>query len=131
ERANNNDIQRLSQKNDIEAQRNYNISNAQLFESEGNTKEAIRTYQLQADLELKHNNIDEAKKTLEQAAVISKDKEQKTEIEQKLATVLAKDRQYQDAITLSKKILQEAIDINNIILQIDQLSQLSGIYEQQ
>lgn len=103
ERANNNDIRRLSQKNDIEVQRNYNISNAQLFESEGNTNEAVRTYQLQADLELKHNNIDEAKRTLEQAAVITRDKKQKTEIEQKLATVLAKDRQYQDAIMLSKK----------------------------
>lgn len=128
QRANQLDAKRVSEAPNVQQQRDWNNTNAELMQSAGKQDEAAEIYKNQAILELQNNNVEEAVEMLQEAMVIAPDNSQKNTLKQELAEVLAKDKKLDDARRLSEEILLEAQQNKDVILQIDQLKKIANFY---
>lgn len=128
--VNENDITRLRSPNNVAQQTNYLQHNADILQKQGKTEEAAEVYQQIARNNIDAKDVSKAKSNLENAIQIAQSPQQKTEIKKQLAEVLAVNHQYDSAISISNKLLQEATHNNDLLQQLEQLQQIASYYNQ-
>lgn len=129
ERINKNDANRLRNLDNPAAQMEYSKSNVLLLDKEAKKEEVADAYKQQAEASLVQRNSEEAIENLQKAITYSKDKpEEVVKLKNEIAKVYAADNQFDKAITINQKLLDDAVKQNDFDTQIKQLQSLSNIY---
>ncbi|MEZ0006241.1 two-component system sensor histidine kinase YesM [Flavobacterium sp. 28YEA47A] len=131
EKINFNDAERL--KNSApEQKKDYISSNIQILEKEGKKEETADAYQQMAKANIDRNDakaaVENYKKALEN--VIHKP-EEAIKIKNEIAKVYASENEFDKAIEINKKLINEAKEKNNTEAQIVQMQELATIYFKQ
>lgn len=133
EMVNKNDANRLRNANNPAVQREYSQSNIELLQNESKNQfkkeEVAEAYVQQATTDLKLKDKEAAIGNLEKAITYSKDKpEEVVKLKNEIAKVYASDKQFDKAISINQKLLNEAVKNQDLDTQIKQLQSLSAIY---
>jgi lipopolysaccharide biosynthesis regulator YciM/anti-sigma regulatory factor (Ser/Thr protein kinase) len=129
ERINQNDANRLRSTNNPAAQVAYSKSNIKLLEKEDKKEEVADAYVQQAEVNLQQKNKDVAIESYKQAITFSKDKPKEViKIKNEIAKVYASDNQFDKAIDIHEKLLNEAKSKQDFDTQIMQLQSLATVY---
>lgn len=130
ERINSNDYNRLSNSNTV-VQDDYLKSNIELFDKKEKKEEVADLYVQKAENSVKRNDKVDAIESYQQAIKYVKDKPEKViEIKDKIAKVYALDNQFDKALSINQKLLEEAVQKGDYQTQITQLQSLSSIFFQ-
>jgi hypothetical protein len=129
EKVNSNDANRLRTIS-LQDQQGYAQDNARIFEKEGKKDEAANAYKQVAESQILQNNSKEALGNFKKAIDISSNPKQVLTLSNKMAEVYASNNQFGAAIALSERLLNEARSQHDIEQQINQLQELSKLYEQ-
>lgn len=127
---NNNDADRLRNSNSPAAQAAYSRKNIDILEKESSKKEEVAdAYVQQATVDLKLKDKESAIQNFEKAITYSKDKpEEVVKLRNEIAKVYVADNQFEKAISINQKLLDDAVKQNDFDTQIKQLQSLSTIY---
>lgn len=129
ELINKNDANRLRNVDNPAAQKEYSKSNVLLLEKESKKEEVAEAYKQQAEASLVQRNSEEAIQNFKKAITYSKDKpEEVVKLKNEIAKVYEADNQFDKAITINQKLLDDAVQQNDFDTQIKQLQSLSTIY---
>lgn len=129
EKLNSNDLNRLRNADNPQAQMGYNISNAALAKEYDNKDEVADAYKQNAALNFKVKKPEVAIENYEKAITYSKDKpEEVIKIKSEIAKVYAAENQFGKAIEIHQKLLSEAQKNKDTDTQITQLQLLSAVY---
>lgn len=129
ELINKNDANRLRNADNPAAQMEYSKSNAFLLEKDDKKEEVAEAYKQQAEASLEQRNSEEAIQNFKKAITYSKDKpEEVVKLKNEIAKVYAANNEFDKAITISQKLLDDAVKQNDFETQIKQLQSLSTIY---
>jgi len=129
EQINRNDANRLKNASNPAVQSAYNKSNILLLEKEGKKEEVSDAYIQQAEVSLQQQDKEVAVENYEKAISYAKDKPKEViKIKNEIAKVYASDNQFDKAIAINQKLLNEAKDKNDFDTQIQQLQSLATIY---
>ncbi|SHI36579.1 Histidine kinase [Flavobacterium terrae] len=129
ELINKNDANRLRNVDNPAAQMEYSKSNVRLLEKEDKKEEVAEAYKQQAEASLVQRNSEDAILNFTKAINYSKDKpEEVVKLKNEIAKVYAADNQFDKAITINQKLLDDAVKQNDFDTQIKQLQSLSTIY---
>lgn len=132
EKINSNDANRLKSVSNSVAQKEYSNSNIRLLEKEDKEEEVADAYVQKAEVSLKEKNNVEAIQSYKQALTFVKDKPKEIiKIKNKIAKVYAYDNQFEKAIAINTKLLEEAENNQDYSTQIKQLQALASIHFQQ
>jgi two-component system, sensor histidine kinase YesM len=125
-----NDADRLRNSNSLAVQAAYSRKNIDLLEKESSKKEeVVDAYVQQATVDLKLKDKESAIENLEKAITYSKDKpDEVVKLKNEIAKVYAADNQFDKAIAINQKLLDDAVKQNDFETQIKQLQSLSTIY---
>jgi two-component system, sensor histidine kinase YesM len=125
-----NDVGRLKNSNSPAVQAAYSRKNIDILEQENDKKEEVAdAYVQQATVDLKLKDKGSAIENLEKAITYSKDKpDEVVKLRNEIAKVYASDKQFDKAISINQKLLDEAVIHNDFDTQIKQLQSLSTIY---
>jgi tetratricopeptide (TPR) repeat protein len=126
---NSNDLNRLRNADNPQAQMGYNNSNIALADKSANKEEAADAYKQNAELSFKDKNPEAAIQNYEKAITYSKDKpEEVIKIRSEIAKVYAAENQFGKAIEIHQKLLADAQKNKDTDTQIAQLQLLSAVY---
>ncbi|WP_035694325.1 tetratricopeptide repeat-containing sensor histidine kinase [Flavobacterium soli] len=132
EKINSNDANRLKSVSNSVAQKEYSNSNIRLLEKEDKVEEVADAYVQKAEVSLKEKNNVEAIQSYNQALTFVKDKPKEIiKIKNEIAKVYASDNQFDKAIAINTKLLEEAKNNQDYSTQIKQLQALASIHFQQ
>lgn len=132
EKINSNDANRLKNSYNSVAQKEYSTSNIKLLEKENKEAEVADAYVQKAEVSLKEKNNVEAIQSYKQALTFVKDKPKEViKIKNEIAKVYASDNQFEKAIAINTKLLEEAKINQDFSTEIKQLQALATIYFQQ
>lgn len=131
ERINYNDAERL--KNSTPEQKSdYILSNIDLLEKEGKKEETAEAYQQMAKNSIDRNDakgaVENYKKALEN---IKHKPEEAIKIKSEIAKVYASENEFDKAIEINKKLINEAKEKNDSETQILQMQELATVYFKQ
>ncbi|WP_447635680.1 tetratricopeptide repeat-containing sensor histidine kinase [Flavobacterium microcysteis] len=131
EKINYNDAERL--KNSApEQKKDYISSNILLLEKEGEKEEAADAYQQMAKANIDKNDTKAAVENYKRALENVKHKpEEAIKIKNEIAKVYASENEFDKAIEINKKLINEAKERNNTEAQIVQMQELATIYFKQ
>jgi len=131
EKINYNDAERL--KNSApEQKKDYISSNILLLEKEGEKEEAADAYQQMAKANIDKNDTKAAVENYKKALENVKHKpEEAIKIKNEIAKVYASENEFDKAIEINKKLINEAKEKNNTEAQIVQMQELATIYFKQ
>ncbi|WP_181248531.1 tetratricopeptide repeat-containing sensor histidine kinase [Flavobacterium magnum] len=129
EKLNANDFSRLQNANSPQAQMTFNTSNAEIAKESDKNEEAADAYQQNAVLNLKERKPEAAIRNYEQAITFSKDKpEEVIKIQSQIAKVYTTENQFEKAIAIHRKLLEDARKNHDTDTEIAQLQLLSSVY---
>ncbi|UOK42973.1 MULTISPECIES: tetratricopeptide repeat-containing sensor histidine kinase [Flavobacterium] len=129
EQVNRNDANRLRSTNSPAAQMNYSNANIKLLEKEDKKAEVADAYVQRAEANLQQKNKEVAIQSYEKAISYVKDKpEEVVKLKTEIAKVYASDNQFDKALGISEKLLNEAKKTNDFDTQIKQLQTQATIY---
>lgn len=129
ELINKNDANRLRNVDNPAVQMEYSKSNVRLLEKEDKKEEVAEAYKQQAEASLVQRKSEDAILNFTKAINYSKDKpEEVVKLKNEIAKVYAADNQFDKAITINQKLLDDAVKQNDFDTQIKQLQSLSTIY---
>ncbi|MES2812196.1 MAG: histidine kinase [Bacteroidota bacterium] len=129
EQVNRNDANRLRSVNNPAAQSAYNKSNIELLQKNNKKEEVADAYVQKAEASLEQKDKEVAIQSYEKAITYSKDKpEEVVKLKNEIAKVYAADNQFDKAIAINQKLLDDAIKQNDFDTQIKQLQSLSAVY---
>lgn len=131
EKINYNDAERL--KNSApEQKKDYISSNILLLEKEGEKEETAEAYQQMAKANIDKNDTKAAVENYKKALENVKHKpEEAIKIKNEIAKVYASENEFDKAIEINKKLINEAKEKNNTEAQIVQMQELATIYFKQ
>ncbi|TPD68582.1 tetratricopeptide repeat-containing sensor histidine kinase [Flavobacterium microcysteis] len=131
EKINYNDAERL--KNSApEQKKDYISSNILLLEKEGEKEETAEAYQQMAKANIDKNDTKAAVENYKKALENVKHKpEEAIKIKNEIAKVYASENEFDKAIEINKKLINEAKEKNNTEGQIVQMQELATIYFKQ
>lgn len=131
EKINYNDAERL--KNSApEQKKDYIFSNIQILEKEGEKEEAADAYQQMAKANIDRNDAKAAVENYKKALENVKHKpEEAIKIKNEIAKVYASENEFDKAIEINKKLINEAKEKNDSETQIVQMQELAAIYFKQ
>lgn len=131
EKINYNDAERL--KNSApEQKKDYIFSNIQILEKEGEKEEAADAYQQMAKADIDRNDAKAAVENYKKALENVKHKpEEAIKIKNEIAKVYASENEFDKAIEINKKLINEAKEKNDSETQIVQMQELAAIYFKQ
>ncbi|OJX51164.1 MAG: regulator of cell autolysis [Flavobacterium sp. 38-13] len=131
EKINYNDAERL--KNSApEQKKDYISSNIQILEKEGEKEEAADAYQQMAKADIDRNDAKAAVENYKKALENVKHKpEEAIKIKNEIAKVYASENEFDKAIEINKKLINEAKEKNDSETQIVQMQELAAIYFKQ
>lgn len=131
EKINYNDAERL--KNSApEQKKDYISSNILLLEKEGEKEETAEAYQQMAKANIDKNDTKAAVENYKKALENVKHKpEEAIKIKNEIAKVYASENEFDKAIEINKKLINEAKEKNNTEAQIAQMQELATIYFKQ
>jgi len=131
EKINYNDAERL--KNSApEQKKDYISSNIQILEKEGEKEEAADAYQQMAKANIDRNDAKAAVENYKKALENVKHKpEEAIKIKNEIAKVYASENEFDKAIEINKKLINEAKEKNDSETQIVQMQELAAIYFKQ
>lgn len=131
EKINYNDAERL--KNSApEQKKDYIFSNIQILEKEGEKEEAADAYQQMAKADIDRNDAKAAVENYKKALENVKHKpEEAIKIKNEIAKVYASENEFDKAIEINKKLINEAKEKNDSEAQIVQMQELAAIYFKQ
>lgn len=131
EKINYNDAERL--KNSApEQKKDYISSNIQILEKEGEKEEAADAYQQMAKANIDRNDAKAAVENYKKALENVKHKpEEAIKIKNEIAKVYASENEFDKAIEINKKLINEAKEKNDSETQILQMQELAAIYFKQ
>ncbi|THD33406.1 MAG: regulator of cell autolysis [Flavobacterium johnsoniae] len=131
EKINYNDAERL--KNSApEQKKDYIFSNIQILEKEGEKEEAADAYQQMAKANIDRNDAKAAVENYKKALENVKHKpEEAIKIKNEIAKVYASENEFDKAIEINKKLINEAKEKNDSETQIMQMQELAAIYFKQ
>ncbi|WP_277014136.1 tetratricopeptide repeat-containing sensor histidine kinase [Flavobacterium lindanitolerans] len=131
EKINYNDAERL--KNSApEQKKDYISSNIQILEKEGEKEEAADAYQQMAKANIDRNDAKAAVENYKKALENVKHKpEEAIKIKNEIAKVYASENEFDKAIEINKKLINEAKEKNDSETQIVQMQELATIYFKQ
>jgi tetratricopeptide (TPR) repeat protein len=124
-KLNANDVQRLKNSADLNAQSSYIQENIELADKKSDRADA---YKQMANLKLAENKKEEAISNLQNALQESESKEEAIEIKQKIAGVYSETADYEKAVEIRSELVSEAKTSNNQAVAIEQLQQMSLNY---
>lgn len=128
-KVNANDVNRLKNASNPAVQSGYIQQNINLLKSTDNKEDKVAVYQQMAKANLEMDNMKDALKNLNTALASVKDKpEEAIKINREIANVYASNNDYQKAIDLNEKLVQDAKEISDPKMQIEQLQLLSNAY---
>lgn len=128
-KVNANDVNRLKNASNPAIQSGYIQQNINLLKSTDNKEDKVAVYQQMAKANLEMDNMKDALKNLNTALASVKDKpEEAIKINREIANVYASNNDYQKAIDLNEKLVQDAKEISDPKMQIEQLQLLSNAY---
>lgn len=127
---NNNDADRLRNNSSPAVQSEYSRKNIDILEKGSSKKEEVaEAYVQQATVDLKLKDKESAIQNFQKAITYSKDKpEEVVKLKNEIAKVYVADNQFDKAITINQRLLDEAVKQNDFNTQIKQLQSLSTIY---
>lgn len=132
EKINSNDANRLKNSYNSVAQKEYSTSNIKLLEKGNKEAEVADAYVQKAEVSRKEKNNVEAIQSYKQALTFVKDKPKEViKIKNEIAKVYASDNQFEKAIAINTKLLEEAKTNQDFSTEIKQLQALATIYFQQ
>ncbi len=132
EKINLNDANRLRNNSNLNSQRGSINSNIDLLKKENKTAEVAEAYKQQAVNSKNLNNPNDAILSYKNAIEYSKDKPKEIiELKTEIAKTLVADNKLNEALSINLKLLNEAIEKNDIKTQILQHQELSNIYFKQ
>jgi two-component system sensor histidine kinase YesM len=132
EKINSNDANRLKNASNSAMQKEYVTSNIKLLEKESKTEEVADAYVQKAEVNIGEKNSDEAIKSYQQALSFVKDKPKEViKIKNEIANVYASNNEFQKAIAINTKLLENAKINKDFSTQVKQLQSLAKIYFQQ
>ena len=131
ERINYNDAERL--KNSTPEQKSdYILSNIDLLEKEGKKEETAEAYQQMAKNSIDRNDAKGAVENYKKALENVKHKpEEAIKIKSEIAKVYASENEFDKAIEINKKLINEAKEKNDSETQILQMQELATVYFKQ
>lgn len=131
ERINYNDAERL--KNSTPEQKSdYILSNIDLLEKEGKKEETAEAYQQMAKNSIDRNDAKGAVENYKKALENVKHKpEEAIKIKSEIAKVYASENEFDKAIEINKKLINEAKEKNDSETQIVQMQELATVYFKQ
>lgn len=131
ERINYNDAERL--KNSTPEQKSdYILSNIDLLEKEGKKEETAEAYQQMAKNSIDRNDAKGAVENYKKALENVKHKpEEAIKIKSEIAKVYASENEFDKAIEINKKLINEAREKNDSETQILQMQELATVYFKQ
>ena len=130
EKINSNDYNRLSNSSS-EVQKSYLDTNLELLEKKEKKEEVADLYVQKAENSVKLNDKVDAIENYQQAIKYVKDKPEKViQLKNEIAKVYALDNQFDKALSINQKLLNEAIQSSDYQTQIVQLQSLSSIFFQ-
>ncbi|PKW28735.1 tetratricopeptide repeat-containing sensor histidine kinase [Flavobacterium lindanitolerans] len=131
EKINYNDAERL--KNSApEQKKDYISSNIQILEKEGEKEEVADAYQQMAKANIDRNDAKAAVENYKKALENVKHKpEEAIKIKNEIAKVYASENEFDKAIEINKKLINEAKEKNDSETQIVQMQELAAIYFKQ
>ncbi|WP_343623071.1 tetratricopeptide repeat-containing sensor histidine kinase [Flavobacterium lindanitolerans] len=131
EKINYNDAERL--KNSApEQKKDYIFSNIQILEKEGEKEEAADAYQQMAKANIDRNDAKAAVENYKKALENVKHKpEEAIKIKNEIAKVYASENEFDKAIEINIKLINEAKEKNDSETQIVQMQELAAIYFKQ
>lgn len=128
DKINANDASRLKDANSI-SQNGYINSNLELLKEQEKKEEVVDAYVQKATNSFKFNDKVDAIESYKQAIVYAENKPQKViELQTEIAKIYASDNQFDQAISINKKLLNTAIKQKDFDTQIKQMQSLSEIY---
>lgn len=131
EKINYNDAERLKNSTP-EQKKDYISSNIQILEKEGEKEEAADAYQQMAKANIDRNDAKAAVENYKKALENVKHKpEEAIKIKNEIAKVYASENEFDKAIEINKKLINEAKEKNDSETQILQMQELATIYFKQ
>lgn len=131
EKINYNDAERLKN-NAPEQKKDYISSNIQILEKEGEKEEAADAYQQMAKANIDRNDAKAAVENYKKALENVKHKpEEAIKIKNEIAKVYASENEFDKAIEINIKLINEAKEKNDSETQIVQMQELATIYFKQ
>ncbi|OYU82317.1 MAG: regulator of cell autolysis [Flavobacterium sp. BFFFF1] len=129
EQMNSNDFKRLENAGNPQAQESYSRSNISLADKSANKEEAADAYIQNAELNVRTNNAVGAIESYEKAITYSKDRpDEVIKIKNEIAKVYTSGKQFDKAIEIHGKLLDDARKNKDSDNEIRQLSLLSNVY---
>lgn len=127
---NRNDAKRLQNLSDIPAQAKILQENIVLLDEKGESAEKASAYRQMATANRRLSQKEDALENLEMALqnTVPEQKHDVLEIQNEMADVYLEDKQYDKAIHIKEKTIQEAEQRKDVNTQISQLQSLSAIY---
>lgn len=130
EQINSNDYNRLNNSNTV-IQDDYLKSNIELLDKKEKKEEVADLYVQKAENSVKRNDKVDAIESYQQAIKYVKDKPEKViQLQSEIAKVYALDNQFDKALSINQKLLDEAIQSSDYQTQIAQMQSLSSIFFQ-
>lgn len=129
EQINSNDYNRLN--SNSTAQKGFFDTNIELLDKKDKKEELADLYVQKAENSVKLNDKVDAIESYQQAIKYVKDKPEKViQLQDKIAKVYALDNQFDKALSINQKLLDEAVQKGDYQTQITQLQSLSSIFFQ-
>jgi tetratricopeptide (TPR) repeat protein len=130
EKINSNDYNRLSNSNSA-VQDDYINSNIELLDKKDKKEEVADLYVQKAENSVKLNDKVDAIESYQQAIKYVQDKPEKViQLQSKIAKVYALDNQFDKALAINQKLLDDAVRGSDYQTQITQMQSLSAIFFQ-
>lgn len=126
---NTNDAERLRNRNNLQTQTDYIQRNLQISQNTGNKEETANSYQQMAQVRRNMDDNEGAREELKNALQNVKEKPRESfKIKQEIAKTYISENQYDQAIDINKDLLEEAKQVSDTQLEIEQLQNLSSTY---
>lgn len=124
-----NDAERLRNRNNPQTQTDYIQRNLQISQNTGNKEETANSYQQMAQVKRDMDDNQGAREELKNALQNVKEKPRESfKIKQEIAKTYISENQYEEAIDINKDLLEEAKQVSDTQLEIEQLQNLSSTY---
>ncbi len=125
---NSNDMQRVMNNSNPQAQKELINQNIKLLENTTNQDEKATAYQQMADVNLQLENKNEAIGNLNKALKDTRNPLDEVKINRQIANIYAENKDYDKAIDINEKLVEKAKNTNDSRLEAEQLRNLSSVY---
>ncbi|MDL2215099.1 histidine kinase [Dysgonomonas sp. OttesenSCG-928-M03] len=125
---NSNDMQRVMNNSNPQAQKELINQNIKLLENTTNQQEKATAYQQMADVNLQLENKNEAIGNLNKALKDTKNPLDEVKINRQIANIYVENKDYDKAIDINEKLVEKAKNTKDSRLEAEQLRNLSSVY---